>query len=1061
MADRKPELAKLSRPRLPGSIPRERLFAKLDAAEDKRVIWIYGPPGAGKTVLASSYVDARARPTLWYQVDAGDVDPATVFYYLSEAASALRRGKRARLPLLTPEYLADFPGFTRRFFRRLFERLPASGLLVLDNFQDAGDHPSFADLIRAAVEEVPAHAQIVVLSRSAPGESFARARVSQSLFELDWSDLRLSAEEALLLAGLERPIDRQAVLQLHTLADGWAAGFVLLLEHTRRVGVAASVLSTDSPQVLFDYFASEIFTNLSERVRQMLMRVAFLPRFGAAMAADLSDEADAPQLLDMLHRRGLFVDRRAGAGLAYQFHPLLRDFLLANAKRSLPGSERSKIAARAALLMEKAGEIDAAATLYGEAGEWPQLIRLVCDNAGSFLAQGRNQALDALINLLPAAVVEHAPWMLYWRAMAKLPFEPPASRELLQAAHAMFKATEDVRGQFLSCAAVLDTHFFGLDGFKGEDAWISVMEDLLARHPNFHTPDVELQVLAAGRALIFRAPLHPMVADWAGRVRALIDGPMGPHVLALLGNFLFLFELWQGNHTAVEELVREGRRLFDPRRTPPVVLLSLEIWDIHSGLLQADHARSHASTERALEIGRNHGIHVFEHLVLGVGTYAALSEGDLDKARDHLHRMETSPYPLSALDRGFIPHLRACLNLLRGDVAAARTVGELAWAMAQELGAPFIVALNHAAMAQVQSEQGDFAAARAHVSPLRAFAEALPALSFAFLALLIEADMLMREGDETQAIATLAQAMALGREHDYLYTVPFWVPKTMARLCAIALERSIETDYVMRLVRKRRLAPPSIDVERWPWDVRLYTLGHFSIQIDGVALGSEGRAPRKTLELLQALIALGGCDVDVAMLAQSLWPDAEGDAAHHALETGVHRLRKLVGREIVLLHGGRIGLDPQRCWVDAWALERALGRLKALLDEGADPDRIRPPLARVLALYKGSFLGQSAQPWLLATRERLRARVLRSIDAAAECFERAGDWNAALDLLHQGVDLDPFAEAFYRRLMLAYQRLDRPAEALATWRRCQRTLSAGLGIAPSAETETIARQLRT
>jgi len=41
-----------------------------------------------------------------------------------------------------------------------------------------------------------------------------------------------------------------------------------------------------------------------------------------------------------------------------------------------------------------------------------------------------------------------------------------------------------------------------------------------------------------------------------------------------------------------------------------------------------------------------------------------------------------------------------------------------------------------------------------------------------------------------------------------------------------------------------------------------------------------------------------------------------------------------------------------------------------------------------------------------------------------------------------------------------YQRLGRPAEALSGWRRCQRTLSAGSGISPSAKTEAIARQLQ-
>ena len=36
------------------------------------------------------------------------------------------------LPLLTPEYLADVPTFTRYFFRALYRRLPRNSVIVLD-----------------------------------------------------------------------------------------------------------------------------------------------------------------------------------------------------------------------------------------------------------------------------------------------------------------------------------------------------------------------------------------------------------------------------------------------------------------------------------------------------------------------------------------------------------------------------------------------------------------------------------------------------------------------------------------------------------------------------------------------------------------------------------------------------------------------------------------------------------------------------------------------------------------------------------------------------------------
>lgn len=68
--------AKTTRPNAYNVLPRERLFSALDAMRRAKVLWVYGPPGCGKTSLVSSYLDARASHGIWYQLDAGDVDPA-------------------------------------------------------------------------------------------------------------------------------------------------------------------------------------------------------------------------------------------------------------------------------------------------------------------------------------------------------------------------------------------------------------------------------------------------------------------------------------------------------------------------------------------------------------------------------------------------------------------------------------------------------------------------------------------------------------------------------------------------------------------------------------------------------------------------------------------------------------------------------------------------------------------------------------------------------------------------------------------------------------------------
>ena len=104
MKSRRVSLGKTTRPSLSGILPRRRLFKLLDEARECPAVWVSGPPGCGKTTFVASYLDHARIPSLWYQLDVGDADVATFFYYLGVAAGALAGGDGEALPLLTPEY---------------------------------------------------------------------------------------------------------------------------------------------------------------------------------------------------------------------------------------------------------------------------------------------------------------------------------------------------------------------------------------------------------------------------------------------------------------------------------------------------------------------------------------------------------------------------------------------------------------------------------------------------------------------------------------------------------------------------------------------------------------------------------------------------------------------------------------------------------------------------------------------------------------------------------------------------------------------------------------------
>lgn len=169
-------IAKLSRPNLYRVVARDRLFILLDKeCNDHPVVWIKGPPGSGKTTLVASYLEERQLPAIWYQVDGGDSDLATFFYYMRLAGQQASTSKHLSLPLLTPEYLPDLSEFFRRFFRKLFAAIPETSILVFDNYQEMVPTSTFHNAIQGAIAELPKGIHIIVISHLESPPHFARS----------------------------------------------------------------------------------------------------------------------------------------------------------------------------------------------------------------------------------------------------------------------------------------------------------------------------------------------------------------------------------------------------------------------------------------------------------------------------------------------------------------------------------------------------------------------------------------------------------------------------------------------------------------------------------------------------------------------------------------------------------------------------------------------------------------------------------------------------------------------------------------------------------------------
>jgi LuxR family maltose regulon positive regulatory protein len=1084
MSDDRASIAKITKPRLTGTVSRDRLFRLLDAGRERPVIWIAAPGGSGKTTLVASWLDSRKLPGLWYQVDEGDGDIATFFHYMGIAGRKAAPAKKRPLPALTPEYLSGIPVFTRRFFEDLFDRLLSIGsarsisggpVLVLDNFQDAPSDSQFHEMIAHGLEVVPEGVTAVIMSRSEPPPQLSRLRANDRIALIGWQEIKLTQDEAreiVVAQGITR-LNPDALADIHQQTDGWAAGLILMREMLKAGGKGLKELGGLGRDEIFSYYSRELLAKTDDRTRDFLLSTSLLPRITVPMARRLTGIESADRILEDLNRNQFFTQKHVQEGAVYQYHPLFREFLLFQAGKRYTSEEFADLRRRAASVLEHASMIEDAAILAIGNQDWQEVSRLVLAHAETLLAQGRNLTLDAWIRAVPQTVLAEQPWLLYWHGMACMPIDPRAGRSSFEHAYAAFRERADPAGLYLSWAGIVDTYVYMWGDLLGLDQWISEFTTLQSLYPEIPSPEIKARVTAAVfYALMQRRPEHPDLPLWEGRLREVLLRTEDLQFRATMGSHLVLYHAWwSGEQEKAEMLVKALRPTRNLGNVPPLVLIA---W---RGIEAANHWMS-GRTEQCLQatedgqaIANATDVHLWDFLLLGHGVYAALGRDDPAKARPILERMAhigTDRHLVVARYHYFSAWEALARNRPGNALDHARTGLQIT--IDSEM--PSLGVLLRTAVIDALIDLGEYAEARQNIEAARATTMAGRLGGLHAVVLLLDARLLYLQGDQEAGDAALRDHLRTNRKLGVM-NLCGWRSRTVLPLYARALEAGIEVEYVQEIIAARKLVPDGsmIEIENWPWPVKVYTLGRFALQTDGKPVAFSRKVQKKTLELLKAAIALGSEQVREEQIIDLLWPDAEGDAGHSAFKTTLARLRQLIGVEAVVYQDGRITLDPSRVWSDAAAFLRTSERVerewKELKDLG-ERDRSAKErtakaardLERAIGLYGGPFVPDDAIAWTVSLRERLRTRLLKLVSTLADHYEQKGRWKTAAEVYQKGIEADKLREEFYQRLMLCYQKMGQQSEAIAVYNCCRAELSYGLGVVPSSMTESIIASIR-
>lgn len=1013
------ESTKQRRSKTPDVSPRERLFGLLDQLMEHRMVWIGGSAGAGKSTLIASYLETRQIPAIWFQITGQDGD------------------------------------LKANMLRDLYNRLPQGGALVLDDCHetppDAPLHPLLADSAR----QIQVGANVILIGRGEPPGVFTQLIANGTLAVLDPQDLHFTLDETHALAsGIS--MDALVLRELHAQCGGWAAGIAITLDRLRRQGGGLSDVQHEVRKTAFDYFAGEVFDRATREERVVLVSTALLARVSSDQAREISGRSQAHALLNRLASRHMFTCRTLGTPSTYEYTPLFREFLLTRLEDTLTEKELRDVIGRAGAILEQRGELNASVALHMRTQDWESALGVIDRHGMRLLAQGHSKIVGNWVAAFPADLVSNSGWLRFWSGAATISDSRTAARTCLERAWTRFDQRADMVGQLLTAAAIVETYQFEWSSYGPAICWIERLRVGVTSCPTYPSTEAELYVLAN---LLFALTCVRGAPDLMGtcraRLKVLIDGDLDVnHRLFAARSVLIASARMDGGSS--RDLVDRMRSMLLEKGCSAQMRASALNAIAYSLCLEGHTSEADLALEQGIRAVGHPQLTSQDPLHHLTRQLLASARRDLLGIADCIQALRRAMDPTCHLGMSMLSRALAEQSFLRGEPSAAVNHLLTAASRADAACARPMQWISRLALSACLAGQRDCAGAARVLQEARSLAEDSFSEVGHLDCELVAAYAALRRDDRVECHRLLYHALAASPYVPAASQVFTLLPSVMAELCMEALRSGIAVESVRGLIQHYGLPPPADADSEWPWPFKVFVLGRFRVLKADSPIRCKRRGQMKPLELLQALIAFGGMEVGAGVLSDALWPDSEGDAAYHNLESALYRLRQLLGSpEAVLMAGGKLSLNPKLIWVDMWTFETAL---QALASCGVEATK---HLARMQQLYAGHFLEQEYEKrWALKKRQALRDKFVRSVRDVARAYESHGRWQEAANVYEAGIELDSLSEDLHRGLIVCHRELGDHAEALQAYRRCRDLLVRVLGVQPNAKTLAIYQSVR-
>ena len=1056
-------------------LTRQRLLDALSELLDNRLIIVAAPAGYGKTSLLIDFVNKFEWPVCWYSIDPLDRDPQRFISHFiaslnlrfpqfgQSSLSALNNMSQDRLNLdqMVSTIINDAYDHIREHF-----------IVVLDDYHLLDDSKPVNHFISRFIQDIDENCHVVVTSRTLLTLPDLPLLVARSqVGGLSFEELAFQPPEiqGLLLQNYHMTISDETAAQMAQQSEGWITGLLLSTQVKGKELEDRSRVAKVSGIGLYDYLAQQVFEQQAPEMQDFLLWTSLLEEFDSnlcyeVIAKALKQDRDWEALMDAIMMRNLFILPVGEDHLYLRYHHLFRDFLQNRIQHNRP-KEAELIQLRLAEVYVNRHEWERAYSVYQRLGQMEAIANMIEQAGTPLVSGGKLVTLNDWMGALPAELLTSRPALLSLEGM-------------LVVMHSDIQKGLDLLNQAISALEPGQAPFQMALTLSRR----SVAYRLLGDYQRSLADAERALVLCDGETV---KSLQVQAEAYRAKAMCLYHQGMMKVSLTWFDRSLKSFQAIDDDQSVARMLIEMGmvqQTLGRYEEAELTYTRSLEYWqsrdnyvwmsNLLNNLGALQHIRGNfeasASTfEKAIQYARAGSYPRLEGYTLASIGELYRDMDAIDEAREAYRQARQFADKIN--ERGLTFYLdidEAALARQHEHFRHATDLLQAAAECSQEGGSPFEQNL-------LQLEWG------ALYTVKKAYGEALPALKAAAEYFTVEdykieaarahiflMAVAFYNSQKSETIGHLKSIFALAPIQNNRVAL-----SVTAREVRPALEQmQQDNDYnplasdLVKLIQQYEQELPSLrrhlrrqasSVPFAPPRLFIQALGRLQVKTGDHTLTSADWQTQESCDLFYYLLAHPE-GLTKEQIGLVFWPESSPAELKLRFKNNMYRLRHAAGKDIVLFKEETYYFNHYLDY--EYDVETFLREISEA-QQSENPDKKANHLRAALKTYKGSYLPEVEETWVVVERQRLHQIYIDALLELTGLYIEKQQYETALKYCQHALGQDRCLEGAHRLAMRIHAAMGNRAEVERQYDLCRRALQDEFSLQPSPQTETLYQAL--